>query len=449
MAALEALNEAVVDCRRCPRLVEWREQVAREKRAAYRDWDYWGRPMQGFGDPAARILILGLAPAAHGGNRTGRIFTGDRSGDFLFASLHRVGLANQAGVDRARRRAARCDGAYIVAAVRCAPPANLPTPEERANCSEWLEREVALLPEVHVVVCLGGFAWESALRLRADARRRADAAPEAEVRPRRRRRRRAVAAARLLSPEPAEHVHRQADAGDDGRRASRRRASWPGAREALRRHPALAATSARSSPRRCSRGCRSASTRWRSSSTCASRPGSFAIAGAVSGTLAAGSAFGAPVQGRLVDRIGARRVLVPLAFVHAVALGAIVGFAELGAPTVVLILCGFIAGFAIPPTSSVLRSMWTDLLEPRLHQAAYALDSTMIELIFISGPLLTAAIAAVTSPAGALIVSAIAVVAGTTIFTALPPTRHVEPEEHEHQAACSARSPRPACARSC
>ena len=161
--------------------------------------------------------------------------------------------------------------------------------------------------------------------------------------------------------------------------------------------------------------------------------GSFAVAGGVSGALAFGSAIGAPVQGRLVDRIGARRVLLPIAVVHAISLGAIVGLAELSAPTLALLVCGFIGGFAIPPTSSVLRSMWTDLLEPRLHQAAYALDSTMIELIFISGPLLTAIIAALTSPAGALIVSAIAVVTGTAIFTALPPTRHVESEE-EHPA---------------
>jgi uracil-DNA glycosylase family 4 len=165
MSALTALNAEVVACRRCPRLVEWREQVAREKRAAFRDETYWGRPMQGFGDPAARILVLGLAPAAHGGNRTGRIFTGDRSGDFLFASMHRAGLANQA-LSVARDDGLELHGAYVVAAVRCAPPANKPTPQERANCSDWLEREVALLRDLRVVVCLGGFAWESALRLR-------------------------------------------------------------------------------------------------------------------------------------------------------------------------------------------------------------------------------------------------------------------------------------------
>jgi uracil-DNA glycosylase len=166
MAALTALNEAVIACRRCPRLVEWRERVAREKRAAFRDQEYWGRPMQGFGDPDAHVLVLGLAPAAHGGNRTGRIFTGDRSGDFLFASMHRLGLANQAlSVSRDDGLALR--GAYVVAAVRCAPPANKPTPEERENCSPWLELEVSLLTRLRVVVCLGAFAWESALRLRA------------------------------------------------------------------------------------------------------------------------------------------------------------------------------------------------------------------------------------------------------------------------------------------
>jgi uracil-DNA glycosylase family 4 len=165
-AALTALNDAVIACRRCPRLVAWREQVAREKRAAFRDEEYWGRPMPGFGDPAARVLVLGLAPAAHGGNRTGRIFTGDRSGDFLFASLHRAGLANQA-TSVSRDDGLELHGAYVVAAVRCAPPANRPTPEERENCARWLEREVALLAQLRVVVCLGAFAWESALRLRA------------------------------------------------------------------------------------------------------------------------------------------------------------------------------------------------------------------------------------------------------------------------------------------
>jgi uracil-DNA glycosylase len=166
MAALTALNEAVIACRRCPRLVEWRELVAREKRAAFRDQEYWGKPMPGFGDPDARVLVLGLAPAAHGGNRTGRIFTGDRSGDFLFASMHRLGLANQA-LSVSRDDGLELRGAYVVAAVRCAPPANKPTPQERENCSPWLEQEVSLLTSVRVVVCLGGFAWESALRLRA------------------------------------------------------------------------------------------------------------------------------------------------------------------------------------------------------------------------------------------------------------------------------------------
>jgi MFS family permease len=157
--------------------------------------------------------------------------------------------------------------------------------------------------------------------------------------------------------------------------------------------------------------------------------GSFAVAGVVAGSLAAGSGVGAPVQGRLVDRFGQRRVLPPLALVHAAALGLLVACTELGTATAVLVLFGLLAGVAIPPTSSVLRSMWTELVEPRLHQAAYALDSTMIELIFITGPLLTALIAALASPAGALIVSAVAVVVGTAIFTALPPTRHVESEE--------------------
>jgi uracil-DNA glycosylase family 4 len=166
MSALTALNEEVLACRRCPRLVQWREQVAREKRAAFRDAEYWGKPMQGFGDPAARILVLGLAPAAHGGNRTGRIFTGDRSGDFMFASMHRLGLANQA-LSVARDDGLALRDAYVVAAVRCAPPANKPTPGERESCAGWLEREVALLESLRVVVCLGGFAWESALRLRA------------------------------------------------------------------------------------------------------------------------------------------------------------------------------------------------------------------------------------------------------------------------------------------
>jgi uracil-DNA glycosylase len=162
-AALAALRDAVHDCRRCPRLVAWREAVAAEKRAAYRGETYWGRPVAGFGDPAARILVLGLAPAAHGGNRTGRVFTGDRSGDFLFAALHRAGLANQP-TSRSRDDGLALSDCWIPAAVRCAPPANKPLPEERDACEHWLRAELALLPAIRVVVCLGAFAWDAALR---------------------------------------------------------------------------------------------------------------------------------------------------------------------------------------------------------------------------------------------------------------------------------------------
>jgi uracil-DNA glycosylase family 4 len=160
---LATLTAEIVACRRCPRLVAWRERVAREKVARFRDETYWGRPVPGFGDPDARILIVGLAPAAHGGNRTGRVFTGDASGDFLFSAMHAVGLANQATGRRADDGLA-LRGAYIAAAVRCAPPANKPTPEERANCQPFLVRELALLADVQVLVTLGAIAWESAFR---------------------------------------------------------------------------------------------------------------------------------------------------------------------------------------------------------------------------------------------------------------------------------------------
>jgi uracil-DNA glycosylase len=165
---LSDLEARIVECRRCPRLVEWRERVAREKRAAYADETYWGRPVPGFGDPRARVYVLGLAPAAHGGNRTGRIFTGDRSGDFLFAAMHAAGFANQP-VSRSRDDGLQLHGAWIGAAVRCAPPQNRPTPQERDNCRPWAEHELALLPEVRLIVCLGAFAWEAALVLRGAA----------------------------------------------------------------------------------------------------------------------------------------------------------------------------------------------------------------------------------------------------------------------------------------
>ncbi len=163
MSALAELEREVVACRRCPRLVAWREQVAREKRAAYAGEDYWGRPLPGFGDPRAGVVVLGLAPAAHGGNRTGRIFTGDRSGDWLFAALYRAGFANQPQ-SIARDDGLELAGCWVTAAVRCAPPANRPSTEERDNCLPYFARELELLEAAEVIVCLGGFAWDAALR---------------------------------------------------------------------------------------------------------------------------------------------------------------------------------------------------------------------------------------------------------------------------------------------
>ena len=163
---LARLAEEVVGCRRCPRLVAWREHVARERRAAFADEEYWGRPLPGFGDPLARLFVLGLAPAAHGANRTGRMFTGDRSGSFLFAALRRTGFANQS-VSTGRDDGLVLRDAWITAAVRCAPPANRPTPEEREACLPFGVRELELLENVRVVVCLGAFAWDAGLRLTA------------------------------------------------------------------------------------------------------------------------------------------------------------------------------------------------------------------------------------------------------------------------------------------
>jgi uracil-DNA glycosylase family 4 len=155
------LEREVVACRTCPRLVEWREQVAAEKRASYRDHEYWGRPIPGFGDPRARIVVLGLAPAAHGANRTGRVFTGDRSGDWLFRAMYRAGLANQPESVSADDGLELTD-AWVTAAVKCAPPANKPLPVERDACAPFLERELAALTAMRVVVCLGGFGYQAA-----------------------------------------------------------------------------------------------------------------------------------------------------------------------------------------------------------------------------------------------------------------------------------------------
>ena len=159
---LTILNNELVACTRCPRLVEYRQKIAREKKRAYMDWEYWGKPVPGFGDPDARVLILGLAPGAHGSNRTGRPFTGDGSGYFLYPVLHRAGFANQAKATH-RGDGLKLEGAYITAAVRCAPPANKPTPLEIASCSTFLDRELAGLKKVKVIVALGRIGFEAYL----------------------------------------------------------------------------------------------------------------------------------------------------------------------------------------------------------------------------------------------------------------------------------------------
>ncbi len=162
--AWQNLNDEIIACRACPRLVAWREQIAREKRRAYLEWEYWGRPVPGFGDPAARLLIVGLAPGAHGSNRTGRMFTGDSSGDTLYTALHRAGFASQP-VSRHREDGLTLSDAFITAVARCAPPQNRPTPAEIAACRPFLVREWALLARVKVVVALGQIAFDHCLRL--------------------------------------------------------------------------------------------------------------------------------------------------------------------------------------------------------------------------------------------------------------------------------------------
>ncbi len=162
--ALVELAAEIESCRACPRLVAWRERVAEERRASFRHEEYWGRPVSGFGDPEAAIAVVGLAPAAHGANRTGRIFTGDRSGDWLFASMYRVGLANQPD-SVSRHDGLELYGVWVTASVRCAPPANKPSPAERDRCRPYLERELELVGPLRVVVVLGQFAYDVVCRL--------------------------------------------------------------------------------------------------------------------------------------------------------------------------------------------------------------------------------------------------------------------------------------------
>ncbi|MEE8330196.1 MAG: uracil-DNA glycosylase [Acidimicrobiia bacterium] len=162
MRSLATLEDELVECQRCPRLVEWRQEVAATKRAAYADEEYWGRPVPGFGDPEGRLLILGLAPAAHGANRTGRMFTGDRSGDWLYRAMFRAGFANQAEATGLDDGLTLTD-AFVTSPVKCAPPDNKPSPGERDNCRSWLDAELELLPRIQVVLCLGGYSYVQAL----------------------------------------------------------------------------------------------------------------------------------------------------------------------------------------------------------------------------------------------------------------------------------------------
>jgi len=164
MSNWNLLQSQITACRLCPRLVEYRERIAREKRRAYRDWEYWGKPVPGFGDPNARVVLIGLAPGAHGSNRTGRMFTGDASGEFLYAALHRAGFANQPTA-RDVNDGLKLHAAFITAICRCAPPDNKPTPQEQATCAPYLERELALLKNARVVIALGRIAFDGYLRL--------------------------------------------------------------------------------------------------------------------------------------------------------------------------------------------------------------------------------------------------------------------------------------------
>ncbi|BAD57203.1 hypothetical protein NFA_23560 [Nocardia farcinica IFM 10152] len=222
------LDADIAACRACPRLVRWRELVAETKRAAFRDETYWGRPVPGFGPDDARLLLVGLAPAAHGGNRTGRMFTGDRSGDVLFAALHAVGLANQPTAVHPGD-GLRLLGARVTAPVHCAPPDNKPTVTERDRCRGWLDVELGLLaPTVRAIVVLGGFGWQALLPALAEAGWAVPRPPEVRARGAGaagtgRRGPRAARAVRLLPRQPAEHLHRQADPGDARSRAGRGR----------------------------------------------------------------------------------------------------------------------------------------------------------------------------------------------------------------------------------